>query len=305
MGRPRKQTVEYFNHDVFASEGKTLTIIKGQFGLAGLGFWWELLAILGRTEGHYFDARKDDDLEFLTRKIGTDIVSGAEILDKLAKLEAIDPVLWQHRVIWCQNFVDRLTEVYVKRQSPVPLKPCFCNGNCNHVDTNGVISVTETPVFGSETPHSIVKESIVEETKVNNTKAPPKIPPQETAAAATTTLKDDLKPVALVDADSAEQDYNLTAIIKCYENNFGMVSPIIADELKKLSQKYSAEWFTEAVKEALVNESRNLKYVTKILDRWAIEGFKTPLHSRAGPGAKCNDDQDKYVKGKYGHMVQR
>jgi hypothetical protein len=160
MARPQKQIVEYFTHDVYAlSASKTLSIIRDEFGIAGIGFWWELLAWLGHTEGHYYVAQKTEDLEFLTRKLGFPLQDGTRLLDKLAQLQAIDSILWRHKIIWSQNFVDRLAGVYKKRQAELPKKPNYCNGNCNHLDINPVIPVTETPIPDSGILHSIVKYS--------------------------------------------------------------------------------------------------------------------------------------------------
>ena len=150
MGRPKSDTVDYFSHDCDASGRKTLTIIRGQFGLTGVGFWWSLLEYLGRSQGHVYDARDISDLEFLLREIGIDLVSGTEILDKLAFLGAIDKILWAHRVIWSQNFADRLGDVYEKRKRPRPQKPNFCDENCNHPNTNSVILGTKTQSAISE-----------------------------------------------------------------------------------------------------------------------------------------------------------
>lgn len=76
-----------------------------------------------------------------------------------------------------------------------------------------------------------------------------------------------------------EQDPNLTAIVICYEQNIGMITPIIAEWLKDISQRYPPEWFPEAVKEGIrsCNPKRpGLAYIEKILERWKTEGFKSP-----------------------------
>jgi ribosomal protein S27AE len=145
MARPQSDKVDYFSHDCDASGRKTLAIMKGEFGLAGVGFWWALLEYLGHSERHVYDGRDDTDLEFMLRQLGTDVVSGTKMLDKLAFLGAIDKVLWDHHVVWSQNFVDRLADVYKKRGRSLPSKPSFCDGNCSHSHTTGGITVAETP----------------------------------------------------------------------------------------------------------------------------------------------------------------
>lgn len=63
---------------------------------------------------------------------------------------------------------------------------------------------------------------------------------------------------------------------KIYEENIGQLTPLIADELRDIEKTYPSGWFTEAVKEACDNNKRNLRYIIAILERWVIEGFKSP-----------------------------
>ena len=60
-----------------------------------------------------------------------------------------------------------------------------------------------------------------------------------------------------------------------YQENFGALTPVISEKLSSLEKAYSAEWLAAALREALVNEARNLKYVEAILSRWKTDGFQT------------------------------
>lgn len=156
MGRHRSQTVEYFPHDTTASVGKTLTIIQSRFGVLGYAFWFKLLEWLGRSSNHFYNAQNSDDLEFLCRDCGADEISGPEILQKLADLNAIDKTLWEHRVIWSDNFVTRIADVYKKRQVPLPTKPNFCPENCTlHIPIPIFPTQKSTDIPQSDSPVSI------------------------------------------------------------------------------------------------------------------------------------------------------
>ena len=72
-----------------------------------------------------------------------------------------------------------------------------------------------------------------------------------------------------------EREKNLAKISQCYESNFGMISPAIAEELKVLSDEFDYEWFEEAIKESCLSNVRKLSYAKRILQRWEVEGFKT------------------------------
>ena len=90
-------------------------------------------------------------------------------------------------------------------------------------------------------------------------------------------------------------------IFELYEQNVGIVSPMIAEELKDAQQTYPAEWIEEAFREAVRVRKLNWKYICRILERWTTEG-KDSGANRPGAGPI---DRDKYIKGRYGHLVKR
>lgn len=123
MGRPRKQTVDYFPHYV-STDSKTKFILEQNWGNDGYAFWFKLLELLGRSDGHYFDCSTAADSKYLAALTRIDETTTKEILDTLADLGNIDKELWNERkVIWCQNFVDNLQDVYSKRTAVIPKKP--------------------------------------------------------------------------------------------------------------------------------------------------------------------------------------
>jgi len=89
-------------------------------------------------------------------------------------------------------------------------------------------------------------------------------------------------------------------IFTLYEQNIGMLTPIIADELKEAEKLYPESWLRDAVKEAVALNKRNIRYIMRILERWSSEGKTDGAYQRVS-----KTDPDKYIKGKYGHMVRR
>jgi len=57
-----------------------------------------------------------------------------------------------------------------------------------------------------------------------------------------------------------------------YEQNIGMLSPLMAEELKDAEREYPADWIEDAFRIALSNNARRWAYVRSILERWAREG---------------------------------
>ena len=61
-------------------------------------------------------------------------------------------------------------------------------------------------------------------------------------------------------------------IFGLYENNIGMLNPIIAEELKRAEETYPEEWIRDAFREAVTRNKRSWRYIAVILDRWDREG---------------------------------
>jgi DNA replication protein len=81
-----------------------------------------------------------------------------------------------------------------------------------------------------------------------------------------------------------------------------MLTPLIADELKEALKQYPETWIQEAIKEATSLNRRNWRYISRILEHWSSEGKDDGTYRGNN---KKNADPDKYIRGKYGHMVQR
>jgi DNA replication protein len=90
-------------------------------------------------------------------------------------------------------------------------------------------------------------------------------------------------------------------IFALYEQNIGMITPMIAEELKEAEKIYPPQWIEEAFKVAVTLNKRSWKYIARILERWASEGKDSGEYQRDIK----KDDPDKYIKGKYGHLVKR
>ncbi|MFC1911498.1 DnaD domain-containing protein [Chloroflexota bacterium] len=90
-------------------------------------------------------------------------------------------------------------------------------------------------------------------------------------------------------------------IFTLYEQNIGIITPMIAEELKEATKIYPPQWIEEAFKIAATLNKRSWKYIARILERWASEGKDSGEYKRDIK----KDDPDKYIKGKYGHLVQR
>jgi DnaD/phage-associated family protein len=93
----------------------------------------------------------------------------------------------------------------------------------------------------------------------------------------------------------------LPDIFTLYEQNVGMLTPMIADELKDAEKLYPEAWIRDAVKEAVSLNKRNWRYIARILERWSAEGRRDGTHKRDFK----KTDQDKYSQQKCGDIIRR
>jgi DnaD/phage-associated family protein len=92
-----------------------------------------------------------------------------------------------------------------------------------------------------------------------------------------------------------------TDIFTLYEENIGMLTPMIAEELKEAEELYPESWIRDAIREATKQGKHKWSYISAILERWSAEGRSDGTHQRDSK----KTDPDKYIKGRYGHMVKR
>ncbi len=73
-------------------------------------------------------------------------------------------------------------------------------------------------------------------------------------------------------------------VFEMYEQNIGLLSPMIADELREAEEIYPEEWIEDAIGEAVAQNKRSWRYASKILQRWEREGRG---HGRPGRNSEA------------------
>jgi DNA replication protein len=61
-------------------------------------------------------------------------------------------------------------------------------------------------------------------------------------------------------------------IFELYEQNIGLLQPLLAEELQEAERDYPPEWIEDAFRIAAENNARSWRYVDAVLRRWATEG---------------------------------
>jgi len=120
----KTNTVEWFPHYANASSKMTLTILEKKYGIEGYAVWFKLLECLASTDGHYIICQNKIHLDYLTSRLSVSNGNLTSMLQDMANLSAIDKDLWDnHKIIWSDNFIQGVKEVYDNRKRESPTKP--------------------------------------------------------------------------------------------------------------------------------------------------------------------------------------
>jgi DnaD/phage-associated family protein len=75
---------------------------------------------------------------------------------------------------------------------------------------------------------------------------------------------------------SGDHEYSVEVerpnIFSLYEQNIGLLPPLLAEELREAEQTYPYEWIEEAFRLAIQQNKRRWSYIRAILDRWQSDG---------------------------------
>lgn len=85
-------------------------------------------------------------------------------------------------------------------------------------------------------------------------------------------IRQGARPADLDVGESAVLVADRPNLFALYEQNIGLLTPLIAQELEEAARTYPAEWIEEAIRIAVSRNVRRWSYVRRILERWAAEG---------------------------------
>lgn len=91
-------------------------------------------------------------------------------------------------------------------------------------------------------------------------------------------------------------------VFNLYEQNIGVLTPIMAGKLVEALDLYPEDWISEAIGEAVSYNRRNWRYIQRILENWTSEGKSNETDRRTDEG---HLDPEKYISGKYAARFRR
>ena len=115
MARPQRYNVDYFPH--LLSDGKKMFYIEQKYGNDGYATWFKLLEKLAETDNHFLNLNDETEIMYLSAKCRIDNETLLNILDDLAKLNAINREMWSLKIVWSDKFTESIRDAYSKRSN--------------------------------------------------------------------------------------------------------------------------------------------------------------------------------------------
>ena len=169
-GRKEKHTIDYFPH--YVNHKKTMHIIEQKYGNNGYAFWFKLLELLGKSEHHIYDMTTEESSLYFYSQVNTTEATGKEVLEMLARLNAIDQELYESGYIYSEKFCENIHDAYRKRSAEMLNKAEVIQLYRISTGRNSINSARNTQ---RKVKYSKVKEIKGEESKGKKNTIPPKM----------------------------------------------------------------------------------------------------------------------------------
>ncbi len=90
-------------------------------------------------------------------------------------------------------------------------------------------------------------------------------------------------------------------IFVLYEQNVGVITPLLADQLRDMEKSYAPEWIHDAFEIAISRNKRNLRYIQAILKRWETEGRDGDDYEESGRDTE--ERRRRYIPDEYSDII--
>lgn len=115
--------------------------------------------------------------------------------------------------------------------------------------------------------------------------------------AVTVEPQEDERPDARPMESPPELDAKLGEVARTYEQEIGVLSAMVQQELVKLVDEYPAHWIRDAIRQAAIQNVRKLSYVRSILANWRTEGRSARGHPSVRQDVQTTETRKRRKRG--------
>ncbi len=105
-------------------------------------------------------------------------------------------------------------------------------------------------------------------------------------------------------AEDVQLQVERSPVFVLYEQNIGLLTPMIAEELRDAERHFPADWIADAFREAVANNKRSWRYVLAILERWRVQGKDAGRITNEVPTDDAEARKRYYVPDGYEDLIE-
>ncbi|MDU4960178.1 MAG: DUF4373 domain-containing protein [Sporomusaceae bacterium] len=238
MARPTKEGMDYFPHDTDASNDEKIEALRALYGNDGYAFYFILLERIYRVPNAEMDVSKPAVLAALIAKIGVSREKFEKMLDTAFDLECLDRDIYeQSQILTSHGIKKRAREVQKLRDKWRKAK-----------------------VNTEEKPTGIPAENTEENCEEN--------PAENGQLTGESKGKESKENISSTTSACTRKE-----VCKLFQQEVGVLSPIMADKLNAAIDDYSPWWVYYAIQRAALQGKRSMAYILAVLAGWKADGF--------------------------------
>jgi len=263
MARPTKTGLDYFPLDTDIDQDDKVMLIESEHGLKGFAVLVKLLMRI-YDNGYFYEWSKKQQL-LLSKRINVDVNEINVIINSCIEWGFFDKYMLEtYEILTSRGIQKRFLEA-TKRRNRVKIDKKYLLLDLTEVNVyKNLIIVDNNSINANINPQSKVKKSIYKEKE----------------------KEEDSK------TENPLTDSGFKKVVDIFNKNIHPITPFEGEILLSWLDKLDVGVITEAVREAVRNDVRNIKYIEKILEDWHFKG----LNSREKVEAYLRDYKDKKNK---------
>lgn len=105
--------------------------------------------------------------------------------------------------------------------------------------------------------------------------------------------------------DDARLHVERPNIFVLYEQNVGLLTPLITDRLRDMEKSYPPDWINDAFEVAVAQNARNLNFIQAVLKRWETHGRDIKNHAKDGRTAPERQHNQYHIPDEFSDIIIR
>lgn len=238
MARPIKDGLEYFPHDVDASNDEKVEALRSLYGNDGYAFYFILLERIYRTKNAELDVSDAETIQILAKKVGVSVELFEKMLKTAIKRDCFDREEYENRKVLTSNGIKKRANIVIAKRTRMKEK------YAQAVDTNADTTITEgkedsfCQVSDAET-HAESTQSKVKQSKVKQSK-------EEEKENTSYSQKEDATPISFSQNSTPKTEPEIPPPKPLDPDSYGFAewfkSTLPAEISAKTSKKQIDEW---------------------------------------------------------------